>query len=238
MAPLGAVRAVLFDAAGTLIETAESVGETYARVARGHGVTLPAWRLDDAFRRIFRQAAPRVFPDAAPAEIEACERAWWRAVVRSTFLAADSSARFRDFDAFFDVLFRFYSEGDAWRRRRGARSTLRRLRSRGIATGVVSNFDRRLPALLAALELAPLLDTVVLSSDAGVEKPDPRIFELALARLAVAAGDCVFVGDSAAHDLAGARAAGLRAIDVGSLATLCELPDRLGAPATSESEPA
>jgi putative hydrolase of the HAD superfamily len=225
----GEVRAVLFDAAGTLIETREAVGETYTRMARGYGVDLPAWRVDDAFRRIFRQATPRDVSAAAPAETDQRERAWWRAVVRSTFLAADSTARFSDFDAFFDALYEAFAGPEIWRRRSGARSTLRRLRARGIATGVVSNFDRRLPALLAGLELSPLLDTVVLPSDAGVMKPDPRIFSLALERLAVPAAHSVFVGDQAVPDIEGARSAGLRAVDVESLATLCELPDRLGA---------
>jgi len=225
----GEVRAVLFDAAGTLIETREAVGEIYTRMARDHGVALPAWRVDAAFRRILQQTAPRDPSAAAPAETDRRERAWWRGVVRSTFRAADSTVRFSDFDAFFDALYQAFARPELWRRRPGARSALRGLRARGIATGVVSNFDRRLPAVLAGLELSPLLDTVVLPSDAGVMKPDPRIFVLALERLGIPAAHSVFVGDQAVPDMAGARAAGLRAVDVASLATLCELPDRLGA---------
>ena len=52
------IRAVLFDAAGTLIELAESVGETYARIAERFGVALPASRLDDAFYRVWASAPP------------------------------------------------------------------------------------------------------------------------------------------------------------------------------------
>jgi putative hydrolase of the HAD superfamily len=223
----GGLRAILFDAAGTLIELRESVGETYSRVARDFGVSLPAWRIDDAFSRVLAQAPPRVFAAATPVETEGRERAWWRDVVRSTFLAADSSARFCDFDAYFDVLYAVFSEPPAWRCRPGCRSALNALRARGLALGVVSNFDRRLPRILAGLELAPLFDVVVLPSDAGTEKPDPRIFALALQQLKVPAEDAVFVGDSHSRDLVGARATGMRAIDVGSLATLAELPKRL-----------
>ena len=60
--------------------------------------------------------------------------------------------------------------------------------------------------------LAPFLDTVVISVEAGVAKPDPRIFEIALARLGCAADETVMVGDSWAADIAGARAAGIRAV--------------------------
>jgi putative hydrolase of the HAD superfamily len=218
---------VLFDAAGTLIELRETVGTTYARVAREHGVDLPAWRLDDAFRRIFPQAPPLVFPEAAGAEIDACERRWWRAVVRSTFLAADSTASFNDFDGFFDALYTEFSRPESWCPRRGCHAMLAELRRRGIALGVVSNFDRRLHALFAGLELASLVDAIILPSDAGAEKPAPEIFEFALSRLGAAASASVFVGDSDAEDLRGARALGMRTIDVTSLANFDDFPDRL-----------
>ncbi len=223
------IRAVLFDAAGTLIELCEPVGESYARVARDFGVALPAWRVDDAFRRVFARAEPMVFPDAAPGEVEALERGWWHGIVRSTFLAADSTQRFSDFDAFFERLYAVFSEPGSWRPRAGALELLRELRTRGLATAIVSNFDRRLPGILADLGLAPWLDAIVLPADAGAAKPDRRIFALALARLGVAASEAVYVGDDEDRDVAGARAAGLEAIDVHSLATLSQLPARVDA---------
>ena len=231
------IRAVLFDAAGTLIELCEPVGETYARLASDFGVALPAWRLDDAFRRIFAAAHPMVFPDAAPEEVGALEREWWRGVVRSTFLAADSTRRFGDFDAFFEGLYAVYSEPDTWRSRAGAIELLRELRSRGLATAVVSNFDRRLPRILAGLGLAPWLDAIVLPADARAAKPDRRIFALALERLGVPASEALYVGDDADKDVDGARAAGLGAVDVHSLATLSQLPAHVdGALGVQEQE--
>ena len=71
------IRAVLFDAHGTLIELAEPLGETYARIAAAHGVRVSAWRIGDAFRRVLAAAEPAVFPDAAPEAILALEREWW-----------------------------------------------------------------------------------------------------------------------------------------------------------------
>jgi putative hydrolase of the HAD superfamily len=221
------IRAVLFDATGTLIETAKPVGDTYAAFAREHGVRLSAARLGEAFARILRQAPPMLFPDAAPEEVAALERDWWRSRVRSTFLAADGTARFRDFEAFFAALHAHYAGADAWRARPGAREALRSLRASGLATGVVSNFDGRLPGILGGLDLAQLLDVVMLPGQARAAKPDPRIFALALARLGVAPSAALYVGDDPARDLAGARTAGLSAIDAKSLATLADLPARL-----------
>ncbi|MCZ6781684.1 MAG: HAD-IA family hydrolase [Proteobacteria bacterium] len=219
------IRAVLFDAAGTLIELAESVGETYARIAERFGVALPASRLDDAFRRVWASAPPMVFPDAAPEAVPALERGWWREVVRSTFRAADSTVRFDDFDAFFAALYDVYSGAPAWRPRPGARQALGALRAAGLAVGVVSNFDHRLDKILEAMGMTELLDFVGTPSRCGSRKPERVPFAAALDALGVPAASAVFVGDDPAMDLAAARAAGLSALDVHQLDSLCELPD-------------
>lgn len=221
------LRAVLFDATGTLLETARPVGEVYAERACAHGVSLPAARLEDAFRRILAQAPALLFADAPADRIPQLEKDWWRGVVRSTFLAADGTARFRDFESFFADLYAHYAGAAAWRVRPGAREALLRLRTAGVVTGVVSNFDGRLPGILAGLGLAELLGVVMLPGEARAAKPDPRIFALALARLGVPPEAACFVGNDRERDLAGARAAGLTAIDASGLATLDDLPPLL-----------
>jgi putative hydrolase of the HAD superfamily len=216
-------RAVLFDATGTLIEPRVPIGETYARIAEKYGAAISAWRLDDAFARVWRAAPAMVYP-GLPADASARrEREAWRAIVRQTFLAADSAVRPEDFDACFEELFAYYATGAAWRVRPGAAEALTALREAGVATAVVSNFDRRLRGILADLGLAPLLDLVWLPSDAGVAKPDPAIFTSAIAALGAAPARTLVVGNDAERDLAGARAAGLRAVDIASLATLVDL---------------
>jgi putative hydrolase of the HAD superfamily len=203
------------------------VGETYARFARRYGVSIPAGQLEDAFRRVFRQMPPLVFPGEPAGAVPALERAWWRELVRRTFRAADGTAAFTDFGAFFDALYAHYADPAAWQAAPGAAEALAALHARGLRLGMVSNFDHRLPALLAGLGLAPRLEVVVRPADAGAAKPDPAIFALALARLGVPAEDAVYVGDDADDDIAGAGRAGLRAIDVRALASLASLPDLL-----------
>jgi putative hydrolase of the HAD superfamily len=53
---------------------------------------------------------------------------------------------------------------------------------------------------------------VVLSQDHGVEKPDPRLFEVALRLVGCAPGQLLHVGDSYASDVVGARLAGVRSV--------------------------
>jgi putative hydrolase of the HAD superfamily len=168
------LRAVLLDAAGTLIHPSEAVGETYARIAREHGVDVPAWRVDDAFRRVLRSAPPMIVAD------DAGERAWWRDLVRATFRAADQMQRFADFEACFDALFAHFARPEAWRAAPGAHAALATLRRAGRCVAVASNFDSRLPAILAGLDLARDLDLIWLPRDAGVAKPDPAFLPLSL----------------------------------------------------------
>ncbi len=94
----------------------------------------------------------------------------------------------------------------------GAAAALAALRARGFRTGVVSNADGRVAALLGAAGLAPHLEAIVDSHLEGVEKPDPEIFRRALDRVGVPAARTVYVGDIFAIDVLGARAAGLAAI--------------------------
>jgi HAD superfamily hydrolase (TIGR01509 family) len=89
---------------------------------------------------------------------------------------------------------------------------LRELARRGVRLGVVSNADGRVRAQLERAGLAPFFDVIVDSAEVGVSKPDPAIFRLAAARMGVAPGDAIYVGDIYQVDVAGARAAGMRAL--------------------------
>jgi len=226
------VRAVLFDAAGTLLLFREDVGETYRRFALEFGVDLPATRIREAFVRVLSHADRMVFPDAPRERRPGLERSWWRKLVRATFRAADSTATFSDFDAYFDRLWSHYASGAAWILAPGALPALQALRARGIPMGIVSNFDHRLPDILQDLAIIHYFETIMTPAEAGAAKPDRRIFDLALAtlaRLGELSGAVVYVGDRAVEDVAGARGAGLLPIPVSSLATLEELPARIDA---------
>lgn len=214
------IQAVLFDAVGTLIHLREPVGETYARVAGEHGRAVRAAALQAAFPRVVRAMPPMVCTASDRRQVEECERAWWRTVVRSVFDVADATPQFDDFERFFERLFAHFATAAAWCCADGAAPALAALRARGLHVGMVSNFDHRLPPLLDALGLAPLLEVVVLPADAGAAKPDPRIFAYALGRLRVGAEASVYVGDDARDDIAGARHAGLHAVDVTTLPDL------------------
>ena len=94
----------------------------------------------------------------------------------------------------------------------GAAEALALAREAGLRTAVISNSNGTVAAILDRLGLGRLLDFVIDSSEVGVEKPDPRIFQIALDRAGLRAHEAAYVGDLYSIDVVGARAAGLSAI--------------------------
>jgi HAD superfamily hydrolase (TIGR01509 family) len=91
----------------------------------------------------------------------------------------------------------------------GALSTLRLLRERGVKTGLVSNCSEEVALVWDETPFAGLLDVAIFSATARCMKPEPEIYELALAQLGVEASDALFVGDGANDELRGARDVGM-----------------------------
>jgi putative hydrolase of the HAD superfamily len=89
------------------------------------------------------------------------------------------------------------------------RAALTTLQAAGWKVGIVTNGPTSQNAKIASLRLDGLVDGVCVSADVGVDKPDPKIFDLTAARCGVTL-DGWMVGDSADTDIAGGRAAGLR----------------------------
>jgi putative hydrolase of the HAD superfamily len=98
--------------------------------------------------------------------------------------------------------------------REGAIETLDELQRRGFRRDVISVCSSDVEEVWDETELAPHVDDVVLSCTVGLSKPDPRIYELACERLEVTPDECVFVGDGANDELAGAQRVGMRAVCV------------------------
>lgn len=203
--PWGKPSGLLLDAMGTLINLRQSVGTSYASVAQAHGLAVDAAAIDAAFPRIYRQAPPLAFGPLEPQALELAERRWWKERIVETFAAIGATAPDQPLC---DALFDHFAHCDCWRVYSDVACQLEQWRAAGLRLAVVSNFDRRLHRLLEGLGLAPLLDAVVVSSEAGAAKPDPRPFELALTALELRADQAWHIGDSP-EDLAGAKAAGL-----------------------------
>jgi putative hydrolase of the HAD superfamily len=204
-----ATQAVFFDAAGTLIKTARSVGESYAAIAEKYGIHVAPAELLPRFRVCFDSSPPLAFPGIPPVNINALEKAWWKSVVEQVF---SPFGAFHQFDAYFNELFAHFARADSWLLYPDASATLQTLRNRGLKLVVVSNFDSRLLDILQGLGVAALVDGIFISSAVGYAKPDRRIFDFVLRARQLAPEHVIHVGDSLANDIEGASNAGIRGI--------------------------
>ena len=89
---------------------------------------------------------------------------------------------------------------------------LDRLRARGVVIGIISNWDTRLAGVLSGLGVGGYFADVISSAAVGLRKPDPRIFELACARIGTDPECAAHVGDHHYADFYGARSAGMKAV--------------------------
>jgi HAD superfamily hydrolase (TIGR01509 family) len=94
----------------------------------------------------------------------------------------------------------------------GVVPALTELRARGLTLVVVSNANGTLRAHMDRIGLSAHVDVIIDSCEEGVEKPDPRLFEIALARADATPAETIHVGDIYQVDVVGARAAGIRPV--------------------------
>ena len=203
------VRAVTFDAGGTLFEPVRPVGETYAAVALRHGCATHPGRLHARFQEAWSRHSAASRPTGSAAVTPADEKAWWKGLTAEIF---SPFGGFRDFDAFFEELHATFAEPDHWHVFPEVPAALARLQGAGIRLAIISNWDGRLEALCTRLGLRGQFEIVVASGSAGVSKPDAAVFRMTLAGLGVAPAETVHVGDSLRDDIHGALGAGLGAL--------------------------
>lgn len=101
---------------------------------------------------------------------------------------------------------------------------LQELRTRGYTLGVVSNSDGRIAAILQKCRLVEFFDVVIDSHEVGLEKPDPRIFHLALTQIEKRPEQAAYVGDIYGIDVVGAERAGLQPLLLDTLGCYDSVP--------------
>lgn len=202
------IKAVFFDAVGTLIHLPRSVGEHYREVASRFGANLDAAALDKAFRQAWADSPGRT-REQGPRDDD--DKGWWRGLVGRVLriVLTAEEAKSLDEAAYFEAVYAHFAEPGVWEAYPDAHPTLEKLRDAGLALGVISNFDRRLYRVFEHLALTPYFDAMIISSEVGADKPDPLIFQRALSALKVASEETLHVGDDPKRDW-GAEALGLR----------------------------
>lgn len=200
------VRAVFFDAGGTLFRPFPSVGHVYAGLARKYGCSVsPDWvrgRFEEEWRR--RNGLAHLKNTT-----EQGEKDWWFHLVGAVFRNRMPPAVF---SRYFDELYDLFAQPRTWRLFPDSLPALKTLKKKGVRVGIVSNWDSRLFRLCEGLGVTQHVEFILASAVVGSVKPQPGIFRRALELAGVSPAEALHVGDSYREDFWGARRAGLRAL--------------------------
>lgn len=229
-------RAVFFDAGETLVHPHPSFPELFADIVRREGFEVEPDDVIAQGKVVFERFEEAARDGELWTTSQAKSEAFWRSVYHRFLglLGLPTS------DGLPDVLYREFTDRANYRLFEDVRPALERLHAAGLALGVVSNFEEWLEHLLEELDVTRFFDVRVISGIEGIEKPDPRIFELAMERARVAAAETVYVGDNPIFDIEPAESVGMFAVlldrrgrhpDASGvrITTMAELPAVLGA---------
>lgn len=223
-------RIVTFDCAGTLLKVDWSPGEFAVRCGREAGLDLNEGD-EDSYRQLLRGRWSAYEDLNTTRDHAACEAFWadltadWLGPLGLLFKcpAVLEIARERIFDCFEPF-------PDAF-------PALDTLDALGVRMAIISNWDYSLHKILKRKCLTERFEFALASLEEGPEKPDPRLFQIAIDKLGVTAADVAHIGDDPVDDYNGARNFGMRgllidrSLDKASLprlARLTELPEVLG----------
>lgn len=225
------VRAVVFDAVGTLIRVRGSVGAIYAQAALQAGLTVPAEELEQRFRAAFRR---RVAADAERGfrTNAAWELARWQAIVAEAFTELPEPS------AIFPTLWSRFARPETWEVFPDVAPALGRLSDQGLILAVGSNFDTRLHEVLDGWPELRGLRPRFVSAEIGWSKPAREFFTTIAEALRLPPAELLMVGDHEELDVAPAHAAGWQAVHLARgtcpentkkvISSLTELPGWLG----------
>ncbi len=227
--------AVFFDAGETLVHPHPSFPELFALVLRREGHDVSAEVVADKVLLIaerFQRAARENELWTTTAERS---KAFWMSVYESFLAELGLPAE----DALLEILHGEFTDLANYSLFDDVLPVLDRLREESVVLGVVSNFEEWLERLLEELGVASYFEVQVISGIEGLEKPDPRIFRLALDRAGVRAEQSAYVGDNPAFDVDPAARIGMFPVLIdrrdrfpgfatSRITTLADLPGVLG----------
>lgn len=200
---------IVFDAGGTLLQM------NYDAMARAYMDAAAAWNIPIDFntaRGIVEQLESELptWQQTRKVSLEHDNgREFWntffaegftRLGIKRNVTSAANRIRERFQDAEFEMLFD------------DVHPALAALHARGKSLGILSNFSTNLENILRRLDVHRYFDFFVISAAVGVEKPDPRIFDLTVRTANRPRAEIVYIGDSMFHDVEGARRAGIDAV--------------------------
>jgi putative hydrolase of the HAD superfamily len=204
------ITTVTFDAGNTLLYCDPTPSEIYAAALTRYGRPVTAAQVEPVFAAAWSELQERTPPGIDRySSRPGGEKVWWGAFLQEVLRRLEHDAAW---EVLLEDLYAAFSRPEIWKTYPDTLATLSAVRDRGLAMAVISNWDRRLPDILDALDLTEWFATITVSSIEGVEKPTPAIFHRTTSRLGVDPDACLHVGDSPLEDYEGSRLAGMSSV--------------------------
>jgi putative hydrolase of the HAD superfamily len=197
--------AVFFDAGETLVHPHPTFADLFSRILKHEGFDVRPETITDRIHVVFDR-----FREAARTK-----ELWTTTPEKSRLFWHDVYAIFfreigiPDSNGLIDSVYREFTDLANYSLFDDVVPTLAKLRDAGLKLGVVSNFEEWLERLLDQLGVSGSFDVRVISGVEGMEKPDPRIFQLAMQRADVTPERSAYVGDNPEFDVDPAAAVGM-----------------------------
>jgi putative hydrolase of the HAD superfamily len=197
--------AVFFDAGETLVHPHPTFPDLFAQILRREGHEVDAETVRERIHVVFDRFKLAADTNELWTTSPARSRRFWHDVydifLRDLGIDGDDGLVDRVYAEFIDLAnYALFDDVPA---------VLEKLRGAGLQLGVVSNFEEWLEQLLEELGVIHHFRVRVISGVEGMEKPDPRIFQLAMDRAGVRPEESVYVGDNPEFDVEPAEAVGM-----------------------------
>ncbi len=200
------IKAVFFDAEGTIFHIRPSVGDIYAKICQRFGLDISSEKLHESFRKAWEAHLKRRGRTILKPEV--CIEEW-----RKIFLDTVSfHGTLSDPEAAYRTAYETFARRESYELSPGIKDVFSFLKESGKKLAIISNWDERLFTLLRDFDLLKFFDEVLIACEIGISKPDVQIFKLACKKLNVAPSQALMIGDQMNEDILGARQAGLWAL--------------------------
>lgn len=199
------IRAVCFDAVGTLLFPSPPAHLIYAQLGANYGSWLTAEVIRERFAQAFAREETKDqqagWQTSEPREVQR-----WQKIV-STVLADVSEP-----ERCFQELYSHFAMPSAWKLAQHTEEVLRDLEAQGYTLVMASNYDHRLHSVVAGFPALKPLSHLFISSEIGWRKPAAEFFAAICQKLELPPQQILFIGDDLVNDYQGATNAGLSAL--------------------------
>lgn len=212
---LNGIKAVLFDAGDTLL-TIPGARETMSRYLADRDFHRDAERIGHLFHEAFRTFYYEKESDGKELCSPESDRAFWVGIYRHILqeLGAHEHREEEVLHRWSHELYELFTSPEQYEVFDDVAETMERLREAGYRLGIVSNFAPTLSDILRHKGLLHYFQPVIVSTEVGLEKPNPDIFRLALERLELPPEAVLYVGDHDRNDIWAPNQVGIRAVKI------------------------